>query len=98
MTYAHVRRYFTLTRKSLWVMKGGMGRTGVLSSDAAGVCEDRAGAAVVLTLRWDQRFESSFPQQRVTNEPHADVLSTADVRSGSGSRLSELDPENETGG
>jgi MFS family permease len=31
----------------------------------AGGWRDRAGAAVVPTLRWDQRFESSFLQRRV---------------------------------
>jgi hypothetical protein len=28
----------------------------------------RAGAVVVLTLRWDQRFESAFLQRRVSGE------------------------------
>ncbi|HEY2183383.1 MAG TPA: hypothetical protein VGH39_00190, partial [Xanthobacteraceae bacterium] len=38
--------------------------------------EMRAGAAVVLTLKWDQRFESAFLQQRVTSEPWAARLTT----------------------
>jgi hypothetical protein len=42
---------------------------GLRSCFRIGDRRSRAGAAVVLTPKWDQRFESGFLQRRVMSEP-----------------------------